>query len=364
MNRKNSFIIVLTFMSIFILAEDKIVLKNGSFMSGDIKKVTTKGIKIEDKELGVLIDIPWSNISKKSRMYLINKYSMKEVNKPVKEKEPKIIEKVVKVKKIKVSVRSVAKKLFASYMVLVKKSLHDYALGFDVELVDGLKLHMKKGFEIQGELLSEDEKFYKISVKGRQKKITKELVHSSKKIKVLKRGGALGFIKENKKLKNELHDKIMQAIADDIGISLDSANDIFAKRLSGGYINDGKYNGKYVSYKFKSSVDFGKNSFLFSGKKGKAVLDAIEEEWWKKISSKEKANIYLGIYILNKLPKYKLITKSCTKCKGKGHLSRPKLKKNSKKTDRNSRKKTEDGEDKKICPDCRGLKNLLNLQYE
>ncbi|PCJ52012.1 MAG: hypothetical protein COA79_24855 [Planctomycetota bacterium] len=345
-------------------------------MSGEIKKVTSKGVKIEDKELGVIIDISWSNISKKSTKYLKRKYSIKEKAQPkvVEENENEnenenevVVEKEPDVKAIRVNVRTLGKKFFTSYIALVKESINHIANGFDVELAKGLKLHMKKGYEITGLFLSEDDKSFSLLVKGRTKKISKDLVNSSREIKIIKRGGSIGFTEDNKKVGQDLHLKILKAVADDIGISRKSAKGVFAKRLSGGFIDDGRYQGKYNSYSYKSSVDLGKNSFLFTGTKGKEIMEKLKLEWWGKVSLKEKENIYMGIYILNKLPKYKYISRRCAKCKGKGHLKRPKYKNDKNDKKKKDRKTTKEKEAEKLanaCPDCKGLKKLYSIQYE
>lgn len=362
------FLIIFFILSAAIFSQEKVVMKNGSFINGEIKKVTKKGIKIESKELGVLIDVSWSNISKKSAKMIRRKYKIKEIEEPVKvdevenEKNPETI-----VKPANVNVAYIARDLFEKYIALVKYSIKSYALGFDVELIDGLSLNLKNGSEINGYLISEDDDYFNLSVKGRQKKIAKDTVHEFRKLRMIKRGGSIGLTQDNKKVGSDLHIKILKAVADDLGIKVASAEEIYAKRLSGGIINDGKYQGKYNSYKYKSSVNLGTSSFLFSGKKGKEIMEELNLEWWGKLSLKEKENIYMGVYIVNKLPKFKMTPRRCPKCKGKGHLNRPVLNKGSKTKetrDRNRDRKKSEEKDENICPDCKGLKVLYKLQYE
>lgn len=384
-------------MSCLLFSEDKIKLTNGSFMSGTIVKVSDKGVKMRVTELDSVIEFKWEDIALDTKKKLKKKYGIGKASSQTESKEKKDIkEKKEDIKKDNKKVdlenkekeqvkdskkvisekpaynfRFIARLFYDSYLRNLKTSIRDLSKGHLTDKKEGHRLTLKDGSVLKGELSRETDLLYVLRAKNQTMNVKKELVVSSEKISIRV---VSGTVKKQKLLGNagvKLHEKMLEITSGDFGLTLDQAEMLWKKRITGGILEDGKYNGSFIGHRSKRSISLGKTSFLFISGKGKVKTPSFpkEKKWWDDLSSREKENILLAHFISKIFPITRLVPKQCSKCKGNGVLNKKQKKKstkNKKKTsteigggdDSSSKKK------KQVCPDCRGMKKQYSLKYE
>jgi hypothetical protein len=380
---------LLLILNINLSATDKLKMKAGNYMSGEVMKVTDKGILFKMDGMEKIIEFLWDVIDDECKSTLVAKYGISKPEVAVIEEPKKVEEKSVVDKKvangaaqipevkepIEINYNNLSKTLFASYMSNLKSLILETIDGVEYTVAEGVIIKTKVGKIFRGIEEKENPKEPAITtLKYNELPIVlqKEDIVSKDNTLLKIKKGKLDYANMQKYVETSLHENCLKLAASEEGIRYDQAKYIWGLRTSGGTIPTESGEKKFLPYKTNRSIDLLDNSFLFADKNAASNLKTFPvEDWWNSQQLTSKENILMAIIILKNFPKIDWIDKPCSACKGEGVMKTKDTEKDAgkdktktKETKTTKPKGKEDAGKDKTCTACHGIKKAYSLKYE
>ena len=364
-------------LSISLCAADKLKMKSGSYMSGEVVKITEKGIFFKMDGMEKFVEFQWDLIDSDCRTTLIAKYGIsksevveateeKKTDLPDKDKSeltpnPLVVPEEVK-EKIEINYSDLARALFTSYLSNLKSLASDAVSNVEYIVVDGVLIKTKDGKTFRGVLDKETEIEIKLKYNDLPINLKKEDIYSLKKIVLKIKKGSLEFKEIQKYAETSVHEICLKLAAFESNVTFEEAKYVWSLRLSGGVLMTENGEKKFLTYKTNRSIDLGESSFLFGDKKSASGLKGFpQESWWNSQQMLAKENIFMVITILKNFPRTDWSDKACSACKGEGVI---KSSEPAKADPKNKITKPKSTSKNVTCTVCQGIGKSYILKYE
>lgn len=381
------FLILFLILSISLPAADKLKMKSGSYMSGEVLKVTDKGILFKMDGMEKLIELQWDVIDAECKANLISKHGISktepaETEVPKKEEEQAGKDKPVSKTEGPVSGEKEASEInyinlgrgiLMSYMSNMKSLVNDMISGIDYVVADGVQITTKDGKILRGVISKETDTEINLKFNDLPLVVKREDISSNKKIVLKMKKGNLDFNDFQKYAETSLHENCLRLAASEEGIKYEEAKYIWGVRISGGVLPTDSGEKKFNGYKFNRTIDLGENSYLFGDKKSATGLKKFpDEEKWNSMKMTNKENIIMAINVLKNFPKSEWTDRQCTACKGEGVIKSTEYPKDGAKTkdkkdiksDKPKEKENGNAGKGKTCTECNGITKSYTLKFE
>lgn len=362
-------------------AGDKLKMKSGSFMSGEVIQLTETGLLFKMEGMTKLVEFQWDVIDDECKSALITKYGIAKPE-PKAEEIPKKSEEIpdpktegpkenVKNEVVEINYSNLGHSLLLSYLSNLKTLTTEMVSGVDYMVVDGLQIKTNDGRVLRGVQVKETDVELHLKFNDLPINIKKEDVASTKKILLKMKKGTITQKDFLKYAETTLHENCLKLAASEEGIRYEEAKYIWGVRISGGVLPTETGEKKFLGYKFNRSIDLSENSHLFGNKNSATGLKSFpDEEWWKAQRLTAKENIIMAITILKNFPRTSWSDRVCPACKGEGVIKASEFDRGGEKSkDKKSinpekPKEKEVGNKDKTCKACNGITKFYTLKYE
>lgn len=376
-------------LSISLPAADKLKMKSGSYMSGEVLKVTDKGILFKMDGMEKLIELQWDVIDAECKANLIAKHGISKSEPAENEVPKKEEEQAGKDKPVsktdgpasgekevtEINYTNLGRGILISYMSNMKSLINDMISGIDYMVADGVQITTKDGKILRGVVVKETDTEINLKFNDLPLVVKREDISANKKIVLKMKKGTLDFNDFQKYAETTLHENCLRLAASEEGIKYEEAKYIWGVRISGGVLPTDSGEKKFNGYKFNRSIDLGENSYLFGDKKSATGLKKFpDEEKWNSIKSTNKENIIMAINVLKNFPKSEWTDRQCPACKGEGVIKSTEFPKDGSKTKDRKEIKSDKPKDKekekdnaskgKTCTECNGITKAYTLKFE
>lgn len=377
------FLVLFLTLSISLCAADKLKMKSGSYMSGEVIKLTDKGLLFKMEGMEKIIELQWDVIDEECKTSLVSKYGIskpdpeevvkKKEEEPVKEKPVVKTDGAPEVETQEINYNNLARAIFTSYLSNLKSLTSDMISGIDYTVADGIQIKTKDGKTLRGIQVKETDAEINLKFNDLPINVKREDVLSTKKIVLKMKKGTLDFKDFQKYAETTLHENCLRLAASEEGIRYEEAKYIWGVRITGGVLPTDSGEKKFTGYKFNRSIDMGESSFLFGDKKLATGLKSFPtEDWWNAQHMIAKENIIMAINILKNFPRSDWSDRTCSACKGDGVIKSSEYPKDGAKSKDKKDLKSEKPKDKdggasgkgKTCTVCSGIGKAYTLKYE
>lgn len=383
------FLILFLGLTLSVFTEDKLKMKTGSFMAGEVIKVTEKGILFKLNGMEKLIDLQWDVIDDDCKAELIKKHGLTKEEAPAgpEQSGPEgqrqlpakpLTSNINEMTTIAVVVDypSLARDIYTSYMTNLKAFARDAVEGMDFLVADGIQIKTKDGRLLRGILVKESPTETVLKFNDLPLTILKENIFSSEKTVLKMKRGNLDIKDMQKYAETTMHENSLRLAAFEIGVTFEQAKYIWSVRGSGGVLPTPEGEKTFLPHKTIRSIDLGESSFLFGDANSASGLKSFPTAvWWNLQQSIAKENILLAINALKNFPKHEWLSRSCAACRGEGVIKSveygkgdnkpkdPKVKDPKIKDPKTTQPKEPEAKPK-TCTVCSGMKKVYTLKYE
>lgn len=388
MYQKFLFLFLLLVLSVGLIAGDKLKMKSGSYMSGEVLKVTDKGLLFKMDGMEKLVEFQWDVIDSECKSTLISKYGITKPEEVEVAKKPDEVPENDKsdaktngvpendsIKEIQeINYNNLGRAIFSSYMSHFKSLTIDMISGIDYKVADGIQIKTKDGKTLRGIQVKENDVEVNLKFNDLPLNVKKEDIVSTKKIVLKMKKGTLDFKDFQKYAETTLHENCLRLAASEEGITYEDAKYIWGVRISGGVLPTDSGEKKFTGYKSNRSIDLGSSSFLFGNKVSATGLKKFpDEEWWNSKQLIAKENVLMAINVLKNFPKTDFTSRTCSACKGEGVIKATEFPKGGEskpinnrelRTDKPKEKEKEGAGNGKTCTECSGITKMYTLKYE
>jgi hypothetical protein len=377
------FLVLFLVLSLSLPAADKLKMKSGSYMSGEVLKVTDKGILFKMDGMEKLIELQWDVIDAECKANLISKHGISKTEtaeEPKKEEETNNDKPETKTdgpaktdkENVEINYTHLGRGILMSYMSNMKSLVNDMIGGIDYMVADGIQINTKDGKILRGVIVKETDTELNLKFNDLPLVVKREDIATTKKIVLKMKKGTLDFKDFQKYAETTLHENCLRLAASEEGIKYEEAKYIWGVRISGGVLPTDSGEKKFNGYKFNRTIDLGESSSLFGDKKSATGLKKFpDEEKWNSLKMTNKENIIMAINVLKNFPRSDWTDRQCPACKGEGVIKSSEFPKEGAKPKgkdiRPDKPKEKDGDNAgkgKTCTECNGITKSYTLKFE
>lgn len=375
-------IFILFLFSVSLYAEDKIKMKSGSFMNGDVYKVTEKGILFKMKGMDKPIDLLWDVIDEECKNELIAKHGLAK-EEPVEAEKPAEgqlgdapqpgqdqdrpmnanNEMTTEVKVVEYA--TLARDIYVNYGLHLRRFVKAAIEGTEYSVQDGIQITTLDGKLLRGVKVKETDTEIILKFNELPVTVLKENINTNERTVLKMKKGTLEYKDIQKYAETTLHQNCLRLAAFENGVTYEQASYIWNVRLFGGVIPTPEGEKKFNPYKTIRSIELAQSSFLFGDANAATGLKSFPEfSWWRSQQLLAKENVLMAINVLKNFPKKDWSDKPCSACKGQGVIKSVEYEKSE--GNKKVTKDKEKGVDSKpkTCTVCSGMKKFYTLKYE
>lgn len=377
------FIFFFFLFSIALFAEDKLKMKTGSFMSGEVYKVTEKGILFKMKGMDKPIDLQWEVIDDECKNELIAKHGITKEEPPVSDKtvenqpgeagqpapenerpmNSNLNEMTTEVKVVEYA--TLGLDIYQSYGLHLRRFVKAAVEGIDYSVLDGVQIKTLDGNLLRGVKVKETDTEIHLKFNELPIVVMKDNISSNERTVLKMKKGTLEYKDLQKYAETTLHQNSLRLAAFENGVTFEQATYIWNVRNTGGVLPTPEGEKKFNAYKTIRTIELAQSSFLFGDSNAATGLKSFPDiSWWKSQQLLAKENVLLAINVLKNFPKKDWTEKSCSACKGQGVIKSVEYEKGegNKKVSKDKPKPSDSKS--KTCTVCSGIKKFYTLRYE
>lgn len=386
---RNFFLCAFFTLAVALFADEKIKMKAGSYMDGEVIRVTEKGVLFKMNGMDKALEFSWDIIDEANKNALIEKYGLSAdtviITKPT-ENKPEVAKNspssgaigITDTTEQEIDYLNIGATFYKAFSSNLKSIVLDAINGVDFRVKDGVLITMKNGEIYKCELEKETDTELKLKIGFNTKSVAKAEVATMKKIPIKIKVGSLEYTDLKDYIEKTVFDNCLKLTADEKGLDIKMARYIWDTRQTGGEITTDKGGKKFPAYREPRAIDLSRCSRFFSDSQGSLVFNMLPDKaTWNDLRLLEKENIVLSAFVCKFFANTSYAVRACPTCKGEGVI-RPQEyanDKNNKNQNKNNtgnklndnkqiKKDKPDDNKAKVCTFCQGSKKVFTLRYQ